>query len=1374
MTKVTVSETTYSITVAEETVNVTVADASETIQVQVASGASDIQIISTGETNSLIASTAGVVTTLKTISAGDNITLSDDGNTITISGEPEDDLSNNTTDDLAEGSTNLYYTDARVDAWLQGGGVTAVNFENATTLTWNSDDGTLEFPVNNEVTLQIGQEQHIHVKNVSGTTLTNGTCVYVTGASGSKITVDRADSSDEFSSATTIAVMTQDLNNNGVGYATTQGLVRGLDTSTLTEGAALYLNSNGAFSETKPQTPHHLVPIGWVVRSHHAEGAIYVHINNGQELEELHDVLITSVQDGDLVKWNATAGYWENAQLETELSSVTGNIIPSANIAYDLGSPTHMWRDLYVGPGSLYVDGQKVVSSDEGTIDITTDAGQNMRIAPGGTLDLDSGNDITRFLDNSITLGTSNATVTVNGQVNADTVNLGDLQLTGTLFNQTLANQNLEIRTNNGYLHANVTDLYVGPLTGAVKIDENTISSTVGNLTITGDLTGDVTGTVSSIANHNTDALTEGLTNLWYTDARVNTVLASTPVSTFTNDAGYLTSYTETDPVFTASPAAGITTQKITNWDTAYTWGNHATQGYATQTYVDTSISNLIDTAPTTLDTLNELAAALGDDPNFATTVTNQIATKWTQDNTKISNWDTAYSWGDHSLAGYLTSYTETDPVYTASSWYTTTNNSVNWDTAYSWGNHASAGYLTSYTETDPIFSASAASGITATNITNWNTAYGWGDHSVAGYLTSYTETDPIYTASSWYSTTNNSTNWNTAYSWGDHSLAGYLTSYTETDPIYTASSWYTTTNNALNWDTAYGWGDHSIVGYLTDLSAQTTSNLSEGTNLYFTDARAISAVQNEATLDLTGQVTMSQDLDVSGLITIADGFTLSSFNPFAGSGLPATAMSPKIMGVGQQSGWAGMTVRSRGEHAWGLTGYGIPNEAPRALSVLQAGRLNGSSDDYLNSGDKFAQFMINPYSGYKTGTEWLTPSAIIEATATENHSSSGMGTKLRLWTTENGDFGGATDAQHAKDYIEIQGTTIRTNDTLKIDDDVSITGTLDVNGAISNSTGVININDDATITGTLDVNDIVTVNGSVSSKVTTIGDTTIAGTYDGHGVYIAAGDNAWASITLEEYEGGASKPISGYPNPQISSYVYGGTVGSPAAVSDGSRLLGLTATAAYDNSGNLPTTANARLIFQTSETQSSTNRGSVAKFFTTPNGTSSTIRSFETNGNIIKFGESGYQSGDAILRTDGGVFKVQNAVNFESTIDAQGAISNSTGDVQINDNLTVTGNEQVNGTLTVDGTANLNGNVNLGNANTDSIQAKGYLKANNGFGLTVLDTATANYLSNVLGIISQGDMAYITDGDAGSPCIGVYNGSSWKRVSFGSDISTS
>lgn len=69
----------------------------------------------------------------------------------------------------------------------------------------------------------------------------------------------------------------------------------------------------------------------------------------------------------------------------------------------------------------------------------------------------------------------------------------------------------------------------------------------------------------------------------------------------------------------------------------------------------------------------------------------------------------------------------------------TITDNSTNWNTAYGWGDHAAEGYLTSFTETDPIFAASAAYGITGTNVSNWNTAYGWGDHSSAGYLPSAT-----------------------------------------------------------------------------------------------------------------------------------------------------------------------------------------------------------------------------------------------------------------------------------------------------------------------------------------------------------------------------------------------------------------------------------------------------------------------------------------------------------------------------------------------------------------------------------------------------------------------------------------------------------
>lgn len=123
-------------------------------------------------------------------------------------------------------------------------------------------------------------------------------------------------------------------------------------------------------------------------------------------------------------------------------------------------------------------------------------------------------------------------------------------------------------------------------------------------------------------------------------------------------------------------------------------------------------------------------------------------------------------------LQGYLT--TETDPVFVASAAYGIDSTDIsNWDTAYGWGDHGAAGYLT--TETDPVFTASEAYSITSTDTSNWDTAYGWGDHGAAGYLT--TETDPVFTASEAYGITSTDTsNWDTAYGWGNHASAGYLT----------------------------------------------------------------------------------------------------------------------------------------------------------------------------------------------------------------------------------------------------------------------------------------------------------------------------------------------------------------------------------------------------------------------------------------------------------------------------------------------------------------------------------------------------------------------------------------------------------------------
>ena len=140
-------------------------------------------------------------------------------------------------------------------------------------------------------------------------------------------------------------------------------------------------------------------------------------------------------------------------------------------------------------------------------------------------------------------------------------------------------------------------------------------------------------------------------------------------------------------------------------------------------------------------------------------------------------------------------------------------------DTAYSWGDHGVEGYLTSYTETDPVVKAltgiivsngSTISSITD-NSTNWNTAFGWSDHvglyDVLGQATS--------TLSS-HTTTYNHANYDTAYSWGNHTgLYDILGQATSTLTVHT------TDYNHANYDTAFSWGDWN-----TNVDISTDTNL--------------------------------------------------------------------------------------------------------------------------------------------------------------------------------------------------------------------------------------------------------------------------------------------------------------------------------------------------------------------------------------------------------------------------------------------------------------------------------------------------------------------------------------------------------------------
>lgn len=159
---------------------------------------------------------------------------------------------------------------------------------------------------------------------------------------------------------------------------------------------------------------------------------------------------------------------------------------------------------------------------------------------------------------------------------------------------------------------------FSGSSSGTNTGDQTTISGNAGSAT--------VLQTARTLTIGSTGKTFNGSANVSWTLAEIGAQAAgSYAAASHTHDDRY---YTETEVSNFFSGTTAITGYNKSNWDTAFGWGNHAGQGYATQTYVNTAVSNLVDTAPDTLNTLNELAAALGDDPNFATTVATSIGSK--------------------------------------------------------------------------------------------------------------------------------------------------------------------------------------------------------------------------------------------------------------------------------------------------------------------------------------------------------------------------------------------------------------------------------------------------------------------------------------------------------------------------------------------------------------------------------------------------------------------------------------------------------------------------------------------------------------------------------------------------------------------------
>ena len=283
-----------------------------------------------------------------------------------------------------------------------------------------------------------------------------------------------------------------------------------------------------------------------------------------------------------------------------------GAIVPVTDNDVDLGTSALEFKDLHID-GTANIDSLVADTADinGGTVDnavigATTPAASNFTtVSASGQI------------TSTVSTGTAPlvvASTTKVANLNADQLDGADWAAPAAIGTGTPAAGTFTALTANTSLVAATADINAGTIDGAViggssaqAITGTTVTATTGFVgSLTGDVTGNTTGT-------HTGAVTGNVTgNL------TGNVTASTGSSTF-NDVvinGGL------------NMNAG-TSATITNLTSPTNTNDAATKGY-----VDTSIANLIDSAPGTLDTLNELAAALGDDASFSTTVTNSIATK--------------------------------------------------------------------------------------------------------------------------------------------------------------------------------------------------------------------------------------------------------------------------------------------------------------------------------------------------------------------------------------------------------------------------------------------------------------------------------------------------------------------------------------------------------------------------------------------------------------------------------------------------------------------------------------------------------------------------------------------------------------------------
>jgi len=347
-------------------------------------------------------------------------------------------------------------------------------------MRWNSDDGTLDLGLKGgNVTLQLGQELVQPVKHATNGGLDNGKVVYITGSSGDNKTVLYARANNEATSANTLGLMTETVTGGNKGFCTTFGLVRNINTSNLTEGGAVWLSKDtaGAMTAVRPTAPNHAVFIGFCVRKHASVGVIFVNVQNGYEINELHNVYAPSPTNGQVLTYVSANSRWEAATVADQSAT---NELQTLSVATNTATLSNSGGSVTIAGGginSASTAGSTITVTGTEVDGSTTNELQTLSVATNTATLSNSGGSVTIAGGGINTVGTAGSTITVTGtEVDGSVTN--EIQQIDTF---SLSGQTLRASLSNDNQAPSTVTLPVVGITAGTNV---TVSSTGGNFTI--------------------------------------------------------------------------------------------------------------------------------------------------------------------------------------------------------------------------------------------------------------------------------------------------------------------------------------------------------------------------------------------------------------------------------------------------------------------------------------------------------------------------------------------------------------------------------------------------------------------------------------------------------------------------------------------------------------------------------------------------------------------------------------------------------------------------------------------------------------------------------------------------------------------------